>query len=251
MEKKISMKEIGNSLLSYAYRNGKESVQVFNDFLRYCCDLAEWNEIVRAGGLVERMKEMQKENNTFFDCFTALCKISYEHNRMGEAYDALGSLYEESFQSASKASRTGQFFTPQDLCRLMADITMQPEPADVNQVVAYNDCACGSGRTLLAAWEKCDKYRKNYFAAGDVDPMSVMMCALNFMLNGMVGIVECQNALTQEWHHGYIVNACKVPKANNMPCLERYDDRSQFRARERKLMLLMSIWDVSEHRPAK
>lgn len=249
MEKMMtSFKEVGDSLLSFASRNGIEPVQVFNDFLRYSCDMMEWKKIDESGGIVERMKQYEEKNNFFFKCFTAVCGLTYEENKRGYSPDAFGSVYEQSFKSSAKASRMGQFFTPMSVCRLMSELTLtKHEPT--HEVVAYNDCACGSGRTLLTAWEKCDKYEKNYFVAQDIDPTSVMMCALNMMLNGMVGIVECQDTLSMEWKHGYIVNACKVPYANNMACLERYDDRDTFRARERKLMLLTSMWDVEKYRP--
>lgn len=251
MEKKKTIADIGKILCSYAYKKGVDNTQVFNDFLRYSCDLAEWKEQQRCGGLVQRMKECKEQNPDFFEAFTILCHVMYEANLKGEALDGLGTLYEKMFQTSSKASRTGQFFTPQDLCRLMAEISVPRVQKDADEVTSYNDCACGSGRTLLAAWEKCDKYRKNYFTAQDIDSTSVMMCALNFMINGMVGIVECQNTLTMEWHHGYIVNACKVPYANNMCSLERYENKDEFRARERKLMILTSIWDVEKYRPEK
>ena len=45
----------------------------------------------------------------------------------GNSFDLFGQLYEQMFLLKSKASSNGQFFTPDSLCRLMADITLLPE----------------------------------------------------------------------------------------------------------------------------
>lgn len=51
-----------------------------------------------------------------------------------------------------------------------------------------------------------------------------MMCALNFAINGMVGMVERRDALTTEFFGGYIVNDIKVPFYNDLIRIKRYDD---------------------------
>lgn len=45
----------------------------------------------------------------------------------GNAFDLFGQLYEQMSLLKSKASANGQFFTPDSLCRLMADIALLPE----------------------------------------------------------------------------------------------------------------------------
>ena len=64
----------------------------------------------------------------------------------GEWLDVFGILYEEMYLSRGKASRTGQFFTPQSVSDLVAMIGRQK--AEDHGTV--NDCAAGSGRLLLA-----------------------------------------------------------------------------------------------------
>lgn len=63
----------------------------------------------------------------------------------GEWLDAFGILYEEMYLSRGKASSTGQFFTPPSISDFMAKVIQTGEE---NGTV--NDCACGSGRLLLA-----------------------------------------------------------------------------------------------------
>lgn len=120
----------------------------------------------------------------------------------GNAFDLFGQLYEQMFLLKSKASANGQFFTPDSLCRLMADIT----DADVEEkecnggMVRVNDPACGSARTLLAHFMA--KTRKDhslaghyYYEAADIDLPTCKMAACNMMIHGMQGKVVCQDQL--------------------------------------------------------
>ena len=53
----------------------------------------------------------------------------------GNSFDLFGQLYEQMFLLKSKASANGQFFTPDSLCRLMADITLLPERNQISSWV--------------------------------------------------------------------------------------------------------------------
>ena len=45
----------------------------------------------------------------------------------------------------------GQFFTPYDVCRCMAEITFDPKlHPDMEGFISVSDPACGAGATLLA-----------------------------------------------------------------------------------------------------
>ena len=121
----------------------------------------------------------------------------------GNSFDLFGQLYEQMFLLKSKASSNGQFFTPDSLCRLMADIT----DADVEEKISkrgfvmVNDPACGSARTLLAHFMK--KTHDNpalsglyYYEAADIDLPTCKMAACNMMIHGMQGKVVCQDQLS-------------------------------------------------------
>lgn len=112
--------------------------------------------------------------------------------------DYMGRLYEQMYLLKSKASANGQFFTPESLCDLMARIT-EKDDAELNTTVV-NDCACGSGRTLLAHFMKVtNEDRANagryYYDAADIDLFTCKMCACNMMIHGMQGKVVCQDQL--------------------------------------------------------
>ena len=142
------------------------------------------------------------ENEDYINLVSSWCSMVAEEMEMGNAFDLFGQLYEQMFLLKSKASSNGQFFTPDSLCRLMADIT----DADVEEkecnggMVRVNDCACGSARTLLAHFMK--KTHDNralsllyYYEAADIDLPTCKMAACNMMIHGMQGKVVCQDQL--------------------------------------------------------
>lgn len=131
----------------------------------------------------------------------------------GEWLDVFGILYEEMYLSRGKASKTGQFFTPQSISDLMARISTLGA-GDHGKV---NDCAAGSGRLLLAHYIEKSKLdhsagRRFEYVAQDSDPIACKMCALNFMAHGMYGRVECRDTLRMtEPTMVYVINEVKYP----------------------------------------
>lgn len=143
-----------------------------------------------------------QENNDYINLVSRWCSMVAEEMENGNAFDLFGQLYEQMFLLKSKASANGQFFTPDNLCRLMAEIT----DADVEErgcnggLVRVNDCACGSARTLLAHFMR--KTHDNhalaghyYYEAADIDLPTCKMAACNMMIHGMQGRVVCQDQL--------------------------------------------------------
>ena len=142
------------------------------------------------------------ENNDYITLVSIWCWMVAKEMEKGNAFDLFGQLYEQMFLLKSKASANGQFFTPDSLCRLMADIT----DSDVEEkegnggLVRVNDPACGSARTLLAHFMA--KTSKDYAIAGhyyyeaaDIDLPTCKMAACNMMIHGMQGRVVCQDQL--------------------------------------------------------
>lgn len=247
-------KEIAETLSKYANQNGRDVITTWNDWLEWCCGVFEWTAIDKAGGLTRRFEEMQKANPLFFDAMLSWFELAVRRIRTDGAYDSFGAIYEAKYQSSFKAKSAGQFFTPMTICDLMARTTSESNKkclSATEDIVTFNDCACGSGRTLLSAWKICDKYNRNLFYAGDLDSTSVYMCALNFLIHGMVGTVEKRDALTREWHFAFIVNACKVPYANNFSCLQYYDDEAEYGRALHAIKESARAWDIVDYRPRK
>ena len=79
----------------------------------------------------------------------------------------------------------GQFFTPYDVCRMMAEITGTDLQARVERDgwISVNDCACGAGALLVAFANACTRQKINYqtsvlFTAQDIDYIVGLMCYL-------------------------------------------------------------------------
>ena len=143
------------------------------------------------------------ENNDYIALVSLWSGMVSDEMDKGRFFDLFGQLYEQMFLLKSKASAKGQFFTPDSLCRLMADIT----DADVEEKVSnrghvrVNDPACGSARTLLAHFmAKTSKDHSlaghYYYEAADIDLPTCKMAACNMMIHGMQGKVVCQDQLS-------------------------------------------------------
>lgn len=115
-------------------------------------------------------------------------------------FDALGTLYEY-LASRSKKSWLGQFFTPESICDLMTQISTFTSEEKTRQKV--NDCACGSGRTLLSFNAH---HPGNLLYGEDLDPICAKMTALNMAIHGCQGQVTCMDSICQDWKFCYEVN---------------------------------------------
>lgn len=108
--------------------------------------------------------------------------------------DVLGDI----FTGGITYGERGQFFTPDSLCRLMAELTTPGE--DSGSPKSANDPACGSGRALLAIGRKHPDWE---FTGQDSDHRCAQMTAINLGLNGLRGWAVWQNTLTLQCHRVY------------------------------------------------
>lgn len=214
------MKGLIKKLDTYAYKNGKDFANVFDTWLDWTIDHWSLDTVLDCkcdlSAVVERMRN---DNPTFCECYTDVVAYTAKETEKRGWCDAFGTLYEEKVKSGYKASKMGQFFTPEHLCGLLSEVTVEED----KHAFAYDPC-CGSGRLLLAAYAKFDKSKFNYFVAGDLDGISCKMTAINMMMHGMFGIVERRNALTGEFFNGYIVNELCYPIPLPCPSIRKADE---------------------------
>lgn len=177
-----------------------DSSTVFDDYLTYCIEVFKME---RTGEPVRQLQEKYGED------YFILVELFHEHAKVmnlmvaedGMWYDLLGSFY-ECLRSNGKASALGQFFTPKTVCDFMAQVTIDETLKGAWKRI--NDCACGSGRTLLAANNIAPG---NFLYGEDLDPMCAKMCAINMVLHACVGQVCCMNTLIPDrWYFGYDIN---------------------------------------------
>ena len=99
----------------------------------------------------------------------------------------------------------GQFFTPYDVCRIMAQLTGTDGlkgKIERQGWVSVNDCACGAGALLVAFANECVRQKINYqtsvlFVAQDIDLTVGLMCYIQLSLLGCPGYVVIGNTLTE------------------------------------------------------
>lgn len=123
-----------------------------------------------------------------------------------EPGDVLGKVFGELEQG--NAAR-GQFFTPIEICKLMAGLSM--DPAHVNRLIAergfitVQEPAVGAGAMVIALALHLQDIGINYqqhmhVTCVDVDARAVHMAYVQFTLLGIPAIVVLGNTLTLEQH---------------------------------------------------
>ena len=106
--------------------------------------------------------------------------------------DFLGSLY---MMCELGNDHAGQFFTPYDVCRCMAEITFDAKIVpDMEGFISVSDPACGAGATLLAFLNICKSrnicyHNKVLVVAQDIDFIVGLMCYIQCSFMGCAGYV--------------------------------------------------------------
>lgn len=203
----------------FAYHSGKDNRTILRDLLRYI--IGNFNTEQKPDYTWRYTKE---QNATFHQLMLTWLNVMDEQLKHREWYDPWGDLF---MALTPKGGYRGQFFTPMNICNLMADITdpAKAEPTTpcgaFGKRVLVNDCACGSGRNLLAAHAKFihEGARKPYLVAEDVDIDCCMMTAVNFLSHGCFGEVICHNTLTEPKGIlvGFLVNESMYPIPTPFP----------------------------------
>lgn len=217
----INTKLYVDILSDQAKKDGRPYEMALNDFCDFLLDLfsVEAFEGDSKGFLAWQQQRLQAKPNFAILAMAWLNDVSQAMDR-GQWLDVFGMLYEDMYLTAGKASKTGQFFTPQSVSDLMSTIiTPGKNQASSAKVEGrrVNDCAAGSGRLLLAHYMEVSKLdhsagRPFVYIAHDSDPLVCKMCALNMMIHGMNGTVICQDTLTQRTPSAvYCINEIRYP----------------------------------------
>lgn len=177
--------ELLTMLDGIAHKTGSRA-QVFEDFLTMTvCALAggtmeaEYLAVVGKYAAGERGKRPVDQIAAMFG---TLVRIMEETRS-----DILGDL----FQGAITYGEHAQFFTPDSLCTLMAELTGDDGPASGRVC----DPCCGSGRMLLSM---AKVNRNRLFVGQDADLRCVKITAINLALHNLYGYVIWGNSLTNE-----------------------------------------------------
>lgn len=174
--------------------HGHQSADVFNRFLDFCL------YYLSGGIMTEGLEAVENYHKGKHDAFLELFNILGDGSEGFQ--DMLGTVYQE-ISSSYKASKMGQFFTPDPVSQLMAEIAIGDlDVAEVGKSI--NDPSCGSGMMLLKAAEKFGTNRHNQFFVGqDLDGMCAKMCAINMSLNTIPGRVYQMDTLAMKYYAAY------------------------------------------------
>lgn len=186
----------------------KNEIQTFSDFLDY----ALWC----FGVPIKNWGYDKGVGIHFYETFNDLIQDYSKGIKFQGWCDPLGDTFMELIKGIARFR--GAFFTPDSVCRLMSEITIDTKQRTKKRlcgVFGYrniiNDPTCGSARNLLAAkaqYEKEPESEQPYFIGEDIDPLCVKMSAINMCVHGCLGEVICHDTLAEPDHvkFGYIIN---------------------------------------------
>ena len=115
--------------------------------------------------------------------------------------DILGDL----FQGSITYGESGQYFSPQSIARLLAELSVDPDAHPVEGRPVYiSDPCCGTGRMLLEA-SNINPHAE--LIGVDIDARCAKISAINLGLRGRYGWVVCGNSLSGETQFAYRVGS--------------------------------------------
>ena len=193
----MEVKKYVDALTQHATDHHRPHEFALVDFMDYLIKFFRMEEFLKGSGeaLKAHCQTMQEEDPVFYKLTICwLLDVTKAMDR-GEYLDLFGLLYESLYLTRSKASKTGQFFTPGSVSTLCAEML-----DDGRKGGTVSDCAVGSGRLLLAHCMKVTKtdysrVRRFTYEGQDSDIIACKMCALNLMAHGLNGKVICRDTL--------------------------------------------------------
>lgn len=202
-------------IIANAVKSGKDTIIYFQDWLQWLIEVFCVDNLLKYDyNYSLLMSNAKKEKPIFAECLTLWVNEALEYQNLHKCVDFFGEVYEWCFQSKSKAARMGQYFTPYTIGSLMSKCLGRQEECE--GTIFCSEPSCGSGRNLLAIWQDADWNKRHIFYAEDLDPVSVKMCALNMMMNGMLGYVVCHNTLVpDDFIFAYAINEVRDPFPSN------------------------------------
>ena len=229
----------------YCRRFGYDHATAFEQLLNL---MVNWLEIEDKSPHV-----MPRIGNEAAQALVTLMRIFFSAIHTELAHRKWVDLFGDYFMEygANKKDR-GQCFTPDSVCELLAGLSMSiNEGTDFDTMCHYvpgfgrkvvvNDCACGSGRLLLAAgatYRHITHKNDVYLVASDIDERCCKQSAINILVHGFYGEVVCMDTLMGEssFSHGWIINQGLYPIPFGLPTLTYTTDKSKFYQYQRNII---------------
>lgn len=183
----------------------RDKIQVFTDAVEY--NALKFAIIVSPKKQEERIMRIKDILDTYADekdkqIFDGICSDMTDMlSQMIDNYgDHLGEIYME-LSGGKKAA--GQYFTPYDVSRLMAEMTVGQTDLSKDKILTFNEPCCGSGGLIIATADVLNERGFNYtndavFVANDIDRNCALMCYLQTSWAAIPAIVLHQDTITQK-----------------------------------------------------
>lgn len=192
LEKAIEKMHIGGSI---------QFVECFHNFLDLALSYFCNNMNERQMALRKRVEENDDFRKAYQEALEAYGDCAEDYK------DPMGDM----FMDKISHGQHGQFFTPEDLCELSAELI---GVGNVEDGQTINDPTSGSGRMLLKALQIARaKGREPILYANDISMTCAKMCLLNFLVNSVDGEVTCGDALKLDWEN---FTFFKIDKVRNL-----------------------------------
>lgn len=202
-------KELIDEIRTLAQSRGLNAV--FTTFLELVANsIAAQMDVITSAKREARYDELAKkltpEDLTSYARMFSLLWLEINRQRE-DPCDVLGNIYHK---LKLNSEWNGQFFTPDNICRMMAQI-INPvdEFTDKEKPVMINEPTCGSGTMIIGAiWamqrQNFDYQHKAFFVAQDIDIRCVWMAYIQLSLYRIPAVVIHGNTLTlTEWDRWY------------------------------------------------
>ena len=180
--------EIVKLIQSFDGRNNIYSV--YSDWVKMCA-LSLYNKVYKQEKIEKQYIEIankytDKELKKFCQAFGMLIELTSK-----KYDDYLGSMY---MMLETSSKRTGQFFTPYHISKLMVNVAVEGKIEKLkNNSLTINEPSCGAGANIIAFMEICEEkginYTKHKIVAQDLDWNCVYMCYVQLSIYGAAGKV--------------------------------------------------------------
>ncbi len=151
-----------------------------------------------------RREEHQKIRETYSDVEFAQMDTLFTHLvelLEIEPSDVLGTLY-MSLELGDK--KMGQFFTPQSVCEMLAEINFGATlPPHIPDFITVGEPTCGAGGMIMAVVKIMQQRRhdpglKLWTHCQDIDRLAALMCYVQLSMWHIPGVVVVGNSLSNE-----------------------------------------------------
>jgi type I restriction enzyme M protein len=231
------VRELEKKILEFAYRNGREALTVFTDFLSYVI----WG-FSPLGPRLSDWRYKGAENRFFVELTQIWLKIMGAEMKKTGWFDPFGDLFMALASVSGKQSK-GQFFTPSHIVDFMAKVVVDEGTTGITQ----SDPCCGSGRFSLAFNAWCPG---NKVYAEDIDMNCCKMTVCNFLIHGCDGWVICHNSLdpasfTKGWRVNEFYSRIGLPHVRE---ISEYEYRSRIGLNYASIALARKLAEIFEQR---